>query len=538
MKIHFVLLIILTLAPFSLQGAGPNSVLSSPHNLSTAGSGTIHATSEQQVCVFCHAPHKATAIQPLWNRGLSSAVYQVYTSNSLQAQPGQPTGSSKLCLSCHDGTIGLGNVTSRTQTIAMQGGVTVIPAGKTNLGTDLRNDHPISFVYDTTLVGKNAKLKNPGLLPSVVHLDQNQNVQCTSCHDAHNDSLGKFLVMDNSSSQLCNACHVMGTTTVPDHVQCSVCHQSHTSPSGPYLLKSAKISTTCLACHSGGTTPPQGVNIAAELAKTSTHDTSSAINLANPFPSNITCADCHEPHTMTTTAAVAPTVPARFGRIRGVNKSGTTVSTASYEYEVCFKCHADQSALTPWITRQIVQSNTRLEFDAAAISYHPVEAAGKNTNGPSLIAPLTTSSIIYCGDCHTSNSDHKAGGTGPNGAHGSTTRPLLMKRYDTADPTSESATVYALCYTCHNRTSILGDKSFTRHNTHISGARTPCATCHDAHGISASQGTATKNSRLINFNTTIVTASSGGRLEFNVISPGHGRCYLRCHGENHNPYTY
>jgi len=40
----------------------------------------------------------------LLNRDLPAASYNIYRSSTLDAQPGQPTGSSKLCLSCHAGS--------------------------------------------------------------------------------------------------------------------------------------------------------------------------------------------------------------------------------------------------------------------------------------------------------------------------------------------------------------------------------------------------------------------------------------------------
>src|SRR5437870_457143 len=98
---------------------GSISIVNSVHNLSAGGTGTVKATGETEVCIFCHTPHNATPVKPLWNRSLSVTSYKVYSSNSLKAQPGQPTGSSKLCLSCHDGTIALGSVSSRQQPIMM-----------------------------------------------------------------------------------------------------------------------------------------------------------------------------------------------------------------------------------------------------------------------------------------------------------------------------------------------------------------------------------------------------------------------------------
>ena len=61
-------------------------------------------------CNTCHTPHGAAPVRPLWNRYTPIDAYRIYTSRSLDAEPGQPTGASKMCLSCHDGTIALGAV--------------------------------------------------------------------------------------------------------------------------------------------------------------------------------------------------------------------------------------------------------------------------------------------------------------------------------------------------------------------------------------------------------------------------------------------
>lgn len=514
------------------------SVVNSKHNLSASGPGAVRATSEQQVCIFCHTPHHASHTEPLWNRTVLPKSYRPYSSNSLDAKPGQPTGTSKLCLSCHDGTIALGSVVSRNQQISMASGATTIPPGKTNLGTDLSDDHPISFKYDTALQGKDPKLKDPRSLPTGIKLDTNSELQCTTCHDAHDNSKGQFLVMDNSGSQLCSSCHTMGTTNVNGHTQCASCHQQHTAPSGPFLLKAAKVADTCGQCHSGGTTGLQGPNVIADVTKISRHDTSPPVNLPTHVPSESDCTDCHGSHTMTTATAVAPNIPGNFGKVKGMNTTGAEVAEASYEYEVCYKCHADNNSRQPYIARQIVQNNTRLEFASNAISFHPVTTAGKSSDNPSLLAPYTSASILYCSDCHVSDTSKKAGGTGADGTHGSNTRPLLVARYETKDNTSESASAYALCYRCHNRANILSEQSsFKHHKKHVQDKKTPCSACHDGHGISSSQGTATGNSRLINFDTTIAKPYNG-RLEFQDTGTRHGRCYTTCHSKDHNGLSY
>ena len=48
------------------------------------------------------------------------------------------------------------------------------------------------------------------------------------------------------------------------------------------------------------------------------------------------------------------------------------------------------------------------------------------------------------------------------------------------------------------------------HSRHIVNGRTPCSACHDAHGVSRTQGNPRFNSNLINFDRSIVQPASVG----------------------------
>jgi predicted CXXCH cytochrome family protein len=516
--------------------AQPSSVVSSPHNLSAGGPGPVRATTENEVCIFCHAPHNSSPVQPLWNRVIPTEAYSIYASRSLEAQPGQPTGMSKMCLSCHDGTIALGNVVSQGMPIAMSGGVTTIPAGSGLIGTDLRDDHPISFRYDASLAAKSPKVKDPSLLPREIHLDSNHELQCTSCHDAHNNTLGNFLVLRNDSSQLCLSCHQVGTTTISAHGNCAACHQPHSAPSGPYLLKARNATQTCIKCHDG--THTGASDISSDLRKVSAHDTDSPVDPSGKAAEYASCTSCHEPHTMGTGQALAPRAHPNMGRGPGMSVTGALVASITNEYEACFRCHAEGGKVQPPISRVIVQNNTRLQFAQGAISYHPITTTGRNLNVPSLKPGLTTSTMMYCSDCHASDSGPAAGGGGPGGVHGSNNTALLALNYDTSDFTHESDHAYAMCYKCHDRTSILADQSFP-HRKHVVDASTPCSACHDGHGISMVQGNARNNAHLINFDRTIVRADpTTGRLEYQSTGMFSGQCTTSCHGVTHVGTSY
>lgn len=545
----------------------PAGLATSKHNLSASGPGTVKATTESQMCVFCHAPHNASPSAPLWNKRAPGSTYTPYTSSTSLARAGQPTGASLACLSCHDGTIALGELLSRGATIPMAGGAVGMPAGNSNLGTDLSDDHPVSFAYTSSLAtAHGGELADPATLTGKVRLDRSGQLQCTACHDAHDDANGKFLVMSNQASALCQVCHTKqnwgasshrtsgatwnGTGNNPwPHTSwatvsanaCENCHRPHTAGGRKWLLNMAAEEANCHVCHNGSVAAR---NIQSEFTgKASIHPLASSTGVHDPAEGvvvqsrHVECPDCHNPHA---SKGVGGALPGSLAGVRGVTSGGTEIKTSTAEYQICYRCHADSGGKpAPRTTRQIAQTNTRLEFDSGNPSYHPVTAPGRNAQVPSLLAPWSTSSVMKCSDCHNNNTGPGAGGTGPRGPHGSIYAPLLERNYVTTDLATESASNYALCYKCHNRSNFINEVSpFRDHKKHVVEERTPCNVCHDPHGISATQGNATNNSKLINFDTSVVKPSSSGQLKFVASSPGRGSCYLTCHGSNHNPFSY
>jgi predicted CXXCH cytochrome family protein len=542
-------------------------IRSTKHNLSISGPGAITASSESRICVFCHIPHqKGSAIRYLWNRSDPANPYIPYFSSTLKADVGQPTGASRMCLSCHDGTIALGAIASSPTEIPLKGGIRFMPEdSSSNLGTDLSDDHPISFVYDEMLSLDNRQLREPSILPPQVKLENNQ-LQCTACHDPHHNRYGQFLVMDNTASSLCTACHDMTNWINSSHARstalldrtgglwpntdyatvgengCENCHTPHTAGSKERLLIFAFEEDNCLDCHDGKVA---STDIAFEITKPYRHgvqDYTGVHDAAEDFtfgrvPKHVECSDCHNPHQANGDPSPGGGVVSGATRgVSGVSAAGQAVTSARYLYEICFKCHGDSDnnvIRTLPVTRQFNELNTRILFDPANPSFHPVETQGKNPDVPSLLPPYTVASIITCTDCH-GNSDQ----LGPPGPHGSDYQYLLTDRYITDDNTPESPSSYALCYKCHSRSVLLNTDVSFPHRKHVVDQKAPCSACHDPHGVSAIQGSALHNSHLINFDLAIVLTTNTGRLEYEDLGLFRGRCFLTCHGMHHNPASY
>ena len=565
-------------------------VATTKHNLSVTGPGTIKATSavETQTCVFCHVPHNASKAAPLWNRRTPANTYITYTSTTNQATVGQPDGSSLLCLSCHDGTIALGELLSRgASNVAMAGGVTTMPAGVGNVGLNLSDDHPVSFVYNAALMTADGELANPATLTGKVRL-QATKMQCSSCHDAHDNTNGKFLVMSNTASALCIVCHIKTNWAAGDHATkantytganitfngtaygtpwthtsgttvaanaCESCHRPHTAPGTRRLLNYLKEEDNCLVCHNGTAMNPALKNIAGEFTKASAHTmatmgltgTHDPTEAANVTAKHVECVDCHNPHQSRSPVSTNPVGNALAGPLigaRGVTLANTAVASVAFEYQICFRCHGDTAATTgatPRVARQIVQGNTRLEFQTTNPSYHPVGGVGKGTNVPSLVAGWTINSTMKCTHCHSNNTGPIVGvaGTGPNGPHASIYTPILNKQFvatDTGINSPYNAANFALCYTCHAEALIYVDAGpFNKHRKHLDTGAS-CSTCHDPHGVTT-PGTIANNSHLINFNTAVVTPV-GGIVRYTSTGVGSGTCTLSCHGRNHNSRNY
>jgi predicted CXXCH cytochrome family protein len=178
------------------QMASAAGITGSPHDFSARGWGST------ELCIFCHTPHNANGSAQLWNHASTAATYTLYTSSTMNAATAQPGATSKLCLSCHDGTVAVDSFGTRTGTNFVTGGA--------RLGTALDNDHPIGFTYDAALATADGSLVTPASASQVsanVPL-YTAKVECGSCHNAHDNAQGSFLRSTNAASALCLKCHI------------------------------------------------------------------------------------------------------------------------------------------------------------------------------------------------------------------------------------------------------------------------------------------------------------------------------------------
>ena len=241
--------ILLLVSSMVMAGANPGTgIKSTSHDLSSAtgrggawDAGTAADPTLDRICIYCHAPHHtiksadaATAgltYFPLWNHDLTSLTYTLYTDNNsdvpnnishqLNATLTQPGSISKLCLSCHDGSVAVssyGNFNSGIAGSKHTGSVTTTGT-RFAIGEagDLSNHHPIGFDYNEVAAiddeirdSGNALLGNNPYGLTIDDLLYGGKMECASCHDVHNtkNTGTKFTWVADTNSDLCFSCHL------------------------------------------------------------------------------------------------------------------------------------------------------------------------------------------------------------------------------------------------------------------------------------------------------------------------------------------
>jgi predicted CXXCH cytochrome family protein len=394
---------------------------------------------------------------------------------------------------------------------------------------------------------------------------------------------------------------------------CAACHRSHTAQ-GPNLLRTPTSQLTlCASCHDGSPTNPAGAaNIVADYSAAPTNDPSTrsyfqhdpttgsvghlsaeADVFAGVSNRHAECADCHNPHRADASTPAAPDATGWTTSSRTVGATGVSVvngaagtaptyallTTITKEYQLCFKCHSGYTQLLsnaglPYSQQELDKG---IEFNPANLSYHPVEAAGKNgttamTNSllgtsPYKLWDLTTGSTVRCLNCHADSAKvSQDPGISPRSGtnlptqdaslpdHASQNRGILILPYRDRllKPATEAyqPADFALCFACHSEApfddtsgTVRSDTNFQYHGFHVrqlagygsnlstsidtpsaGGGRAICAECHfrihstalPVPGQTLDGVTTTGGSRLVNFAPDVVQEVN---LDTNTYQP-------------------
>ncbi len=201
------------------------------------------------LCTFCHTPHKALSTLLLWNHKLSVNNFSWDVPNTTAGTPfAKFTGNvykgvTAKCLSCHDGSVAIGDVAwFKEGPASLNPNKHDTKGGEFNigLGGDMSGNHPVAMPYpaNSTKSSYNGSTTGNSIVladwvadptaGSRIRLfndDGSGNItagvvtgktglECSSCHDPHNkDSVddlflrGKLTGSSTGDGYLCLQCH-------------------------------------------------------------------------------------------------------------------------------------------------------------------------------------------------------------------------------------------------------------------------------------------------------------------------------------------
>ncbi len=195
---------------------------SSVHDFTTTGpQSDFQGAPWGNMCVTCHTVHHSTEAILLWNHTLSSQTLTFGTNATTWAGTQLPTnigawiGTTKYCLSCHDGSVAVGSLIHGSWT-----------AGGSNLITDpekiiapggsLSGNHPVAIPYPdipgaiynsiTTMADPTRYITVPTGVKIYGNVSGTKGMECASCHEPHRDNTHGPLLRSGFG---CTACHKM-----------------------------------------------------------------------------------------------------------------------------------------------------------------------------------------------------------------------------------------------------------------------------------------------------------------------------------------
>jgi predicted CXXCH cytochrome family protein len=250
----------LLVAALAIPVAASAQITPSKHNFS-ASSGTnaaAKATTENEICIFCHAPHRALQQDAIWSHVATAKTTGWVGANVTQAGtllPTTVTSGSARCEACHDGSVAVGSVSNAGNGVAgvitmggadIAAGTGVLQNAAFIVGGDLgangSANHPVSIPYaGATYNGITSKALADGALGNyytvLIAGCTNATGACTS-----NGANGKIINLYGNAGA--------AATTTNVGIECGSCHEAHNRYALPNLLRVTNTSSAlCLACH-------------------------------------------------------------------------------------------------------------------------------------------------------------------------------------------------------------------------------------------------------------------------------------------------
>lgn len=261
----------LVLPALAMASVGGTGMLGGRHDFATramflstqtaagGGSGVANGVG---MCSFCHTPHNAVSTSLLWNRAPATQSFtwdEATTTGGTTYATIAPTykGSTVKCLSCHDGSVSIGDVavykessrtgagTLNTYKVGDQDAAPKV-SKKVGAGGSLGGTHPVGMPYPFGQATGTYNGITIGGVGSSVVLTEFQATPAVSAPLVN----GVKLYKDTGSAI------VAGTAAGATGMECNTCHDVHNKSSNEDVMLRAKLNGSsqgdgylCLQCH-------------------------------------------------------------------------------------------------------------------------------------------------------------------------------------------------------------------------------------------------------------------------------------------------
>ncbi len=243
LKLAFLLVTVMLLLPAIASAAPGTGLLGTAHDFSSGPTGI-------GLCTFCHTPHKALSTLLLWNHTLSTNTFTWAPVTETSGGTTFPTfkgdtytGVSAKCLSCHDGSVAIGDVVLFREAWTGNGTGKVLDPSKhgsgdifnVGFGGNMTGNHPVAMpypfnnaksTYNGVTTGARVALTEWQKDPTTfdIRLFNGKDVaapatgdagmECSSCHDPHNgatvkdDLFVRGFLGGTDTTYICLKCHI------------------------------------------------------------------------------------------------------------------------------------------------------------------------------------------------------------------------------------------------------------------------------------------------------------------------------------------
>ncbi len=244
----------------SVALAGTPGIRNTLHDLSMTSASVVTSDTVNEVCIFCHTPHRAQSTQMLWNHAPTKYMNETWALdldgqaliNTTKGTP-LPTAlrsASKRCLGCHDGSTALGAVSNagggKAGTISVV--PPMMPANIIGASGSMGGHHPVSVPYagQNGYNGINSHVPASEVDNGIGNYWKVTQVGCDGASGFCTEAGGVDALNGARVNLISQSDH-----SEPVGVECPTCHEPHNKYDGALFLRVQYYNTSslCRSCH-------------------------------------------------------------------------------------------------------------------------------------------------------------------------------------------------------------------------------------------------------------------------------------------------